>query len=176
MDISGQVTVNGKVPGELWRTTNVSGEVEVMHIAGRTAVMPVKDAWVNIDGDRISIGARCDNPILDGQTRKNYWMPSMRGTLSKEFPQAIQTIVDTAITGYGDNEEFRTIKTAMIVMESGKPKSLVFTVTEYADFDLPKFLKMLKGRDTAMAKREIEQLQGFDALGFRQRTFRAVFR
>lgn len=172
----GQVQVNGKVPGELWRTSIVSGDVEVFHPWGRTVVMPVKDAWVNVDRGRIIIGARCDDPVLDGKPRTGYMMADMSGPLQTEFPdEVIQTITNTEITGVGNNEEFRTTKTAMIAMKDGKPVSLVFTSLEYAAFDVPAFIAKLRSHGGEMASREIESLQGFDDLGFRQRTFRAVF-
>lgn len=171
----GQVTVNGEVPGELWRTSKVSGEVELFHIWGRTVTLPVKDAWVNIDGDRISIGARCDNPVLDGKPRTGYMMADMSGTIRKEFPQQIQTIIKTEVTGFRDNENFLTTKSAMVVIKDGKPVSLVFTCVDYADFDLKAFIAAMKADGSEMALRMIEGLDSFDEFGFRRRTFTAVF-
>jgi len=172
----GQVTVNGKVRGELWRTDKVSGVVEVFHIWGRTATMPVKEAWVNIEGDRISIGAKCNDPVLDGKPRDGYHMADMTGKVSKEFPTQIQTIVKTEMTGIGDDEEFRTTKTAMVVMKDGKPESLVFTCVDYATFDVPKFIEKMKADGSETAKMSIDGLEEFDEMGFRQRTFTAVFK
>ena len=174
--VSAQVTVNGKVPGELWRTAKVDGVVEVFHIWGRTATMPVKEAWVNIEGDRISVGAKCDDPVLDGKPRDGYQMADMTGKVSKEFPTQIQTITKTEMTGIGDDEEFRTTKTAMVVMKDGKPESLVFTCVDYATFDIPAFIAKVNASGSELAKRSAEGLDEFDKLGFRVRTFRAVFR
>lgn len=170
-----QTRVSGVVPGKLWRTTQVSGEVEVFHIWGRIVAMPVKDAWVNIDGDDIAIGARCDDPVLDGKPRKGYYMAHMGGKLQTAYPaESIQTITDTQIMGYGDDSLVHVVKTAMISMKDGKPVSLIFTCTEYAMFDVPKFIEEVQSQGE-LAKRETETLQGFNARGFRQRRFEAVF-
>jgi hypothetical protein len=173
---SAQVTVNGKVPGDLWRTSQVDGVVEVFHIWGRTVTMPVKEAWVNIEGDRISVGAKCDQPVLDGKRRDGYHMADMTGEVSKEFPTQIQTITKTEMTGIGDDEEFRTTKTAMVVMKDGKPESLVFTCVDYSTFDIAAFIERMNANGSELAKRSTEGLDEFDRLGFRVRTFRAVFR
>lgn len=172
----GQVRVNGEIPGEFWRTNKVSGEVELFHIWGRTTVMPVKEAWVNIVNDKITIGAKADDPVLDSKPRKDYTMSYLSGKLQKEFPgKMIQIIIDTKIVGVGNNEEFRITRTAMIAMKDGRPESLIFTCMEYAAFDIPEFIKRLKEGGGIMAKRTMEDLEGFDELGFRQRTFKAVF-
>lgn len=175
-NVSAQVTVNGKVSGELWRTDKVSGEVEVFHILGRTATMPIKEAWVNIDGDRISIGARCDKPILDGKPRDGFHMADMTGTISKEFPTQIQTITKTEMTRIGDDAELMTTKTAMVVLKDGKPESLCFTCVDYATFDIPAYVKRRNASGNELAIRSAEGLGEFDKLGFRVRTFRAAFR
>jgi hypothetical protein len=173
--VSGQVTVNGKVPGELWRTDKAKGEVEVFHVWGRTATMPVKEAWVNIDGDTISIGAKCDKPVLDGKPREGYHMAYMSGKLSKDFPTEIQTITQTEIWQLGNNQEFRTTKTATIVMDDGKPKSLVFTCIDFAMFDVKAFIKQMNDSGNILDKRSVEDLKGYDDMGFRVRKFQAVF-
>lgn len=174
--LAAQVEVGGKVPGQLWRTSKVSGEVEMFHPWGRTVVVPIKDAWVTIDRGRITIGARSAKPVLDGKPQDGYMMANMSGQMQTEWPgQHIQTIVDTSITGIGDKEEFRITKTAMISMKDGKPESLAFTCLEYATFDVVAFIEKLRHEGGILAARDIDSMAGFDKNGFRQRTFYAVF-
>ena len=173
--VNAQVTINGKVPGELWRTNKVKGEVEVFHILGRTVTLPVKEAWVNIDGETISIGAKCDQPVLDGKPRDGYQMAYMSGKLSKDFPTEIQTITQTEIWQLGNNQEFRTTKTATIVMDNGKPKSLVFTCIDFAMFDVKAFIKQMNDSGNILDKRSVEDLKGYDDMGFRIRRFQGVW-
>ncbi len=172
----GQVTVDGKVPGELWRTDNVSGEVEVFHILGRTTVMPVKDAWVTLDGDTVTIGARTDEPVLDGKSRKGYQMANMSGNRQSDFPTYIQTITDRHSSGIGEEQDIRITRTVMITWTEGKPKSMIFTELSYADFDIAAFVAEVSAGHSELAKRSIEGLEEFDEKGFRQRTFPAVFK
>ncbi len=167
--IMSQTTIDGEVRGTLWRTDNVSGEVELFHPWGRTAVTPVKDAWVIIDKNRISIGAGGE-PIIDGRRRQDYMMEAMDGVFDES--SNIQLINKTDIVGVGDGEEIYISNTAMVVMIDGKPKFMVFTKLEYADFDIDRVIRELRKYNMDSM---IEYLQGFDK-GFRQRTFRAVFK
>jgi hypothetical protein len=114
---SAQTTVNGVVPGQLWRTNRVTGSVEVIHIGGRTALMPTKDAWVNIDGERISIGARCDQPVLDGVQQRGYFMPALHGELNKDHRNNVHTITKKEVYGWGDNFDINVVQTATIKMQ-----------------------------------------------------------
>lgn len=175
-NVHAQLRINGKVPGDLWRTKKVDGVLEVFHIWGRKATMPVKEAWINIDVDRITVGAKCQNPVLDGEPRYGYMMANMTGTLSHDFPKEIQTISNVTITQIGEHAEIYTTNTAMIVMKDGKPKSLIFTCLDYADFDIPEFVARLSASGDEIEKRSLEGLEDFDELGFRVRTFRAVFK
>jgi len=170
----GQVTVNGKVPGELWRTDKVAGNVEVLHAWGRTAVMPVKDVWLTLDRGVVTVGARTDEPVLDGKPRSGYSMAHFSGEWQADFPAYIQTITDRHSIGVGEKQEIRITRIAMITWSEGKPKSLIFTELAYADFDVAAFLAEVSAGGE-LAKRGAEGLDKFDELGFRQRTFRSVF-
>ena len=173
-NVMGQVMVGGEVQGELYATEKVSGNVEVGHIWGRTTIMPVKSAWVNIYGDNISVGAKTDNPVLDGSVRNGYCMPHMSGKLSSDFPQQIQTITKKEILSYSDDIEYYRTSVGIITMKDNKPTSLVFTCTDYAMFDVKKHLAKLS-RGITSERREAEELAGFDDLGFRSETFKARF-
>jgi len=170
--VSGQVTVKGKVPGELWRTDKVKGEAEVFHVLGRTVTLPVKEAWVNIDGETISIGAKCDQPVLDGKPRDGYQMADMSNGFV--VTDEIQTITKTQAWQLGNNQQFRTTKTAVVVMDGSKPKSLVFTCIDFAMFDVKSFINQMNAGGF-FEKQLAEELQGFDDMGFRVRKFQAVF-
>lgn len=166
----GQVMINGEVPGELWRTSDVSGEVEIIHPWGRTAVMPVKDAWVNVDGERISVGARTDDPILEGKARKGYFFRHLRGTLSKSFPPYIQTISQRSSTLVGVKEhQIYQARFAVVIFVDEAPRALHYHSVEFADFDVPEVsAKLAPLGPTGF-------LDGFDSDGFRRRSFQAVF-
>jgi hypothetical protein len=112
---------------------------------------------------------------LDGKPRDGYQMAYMSGKLSKDFPTEIQTITQTEIWQLGNNQEFRTTKTATIVMDDGKPKSLVFTCIDFAMFDVQSFIKQMNASGGFLERQLVEELQGFDNMGFRVRKFQAVF-
>ena len=139
--------------------------------------MPVTSVRVIRDADSISVVAETRPPVFEGKPRSGYFMPIMRGKLTEDFPQYVQTISEVEVTGIGNNEEFRTLKSAMIVFDESldRPISAVFTCTDYANFDVEDFIRRMKQDGTEMSLRAIEDLRGFNELGFRQRSFTAVF-
>lgn len=165
-----QTTINGKVPGKLWRTNNVQGQVEVYHPWGRTTTLPINDAWVNVEGGSISIGARCDQPILDGTQRKDYHMAAHYGKYDSSTD--IQVITKKETTGYTDEIEFKTVKTAIVVFKDGKPIFLYFTCVDHAMFDIDKALIDVSGK--RLHKELREAVKGYKD-GVRVTSFRAIF-
>ncbi len=144
MGLNAQVLVNGKHVGEVFRSTKVSGEVEVCHIGGKCSVMPVNSAWINIiaDSNSISIGAKTDQPVIDGLQRKNYFMPSVRGTFGElrgatiggflyDDPKGVKTFHQNSILGDGRND-ILVSKTAKVFLEDKNPVFLYFTHVEYS--------------------------------------------
>lgn len=161
----------------LWTTENAVGEVEVMHAWGRTAVVEVKGAWVKIDRGHISVGAIYDDPIIDGTPMPGYLMPTISKRMNTEFPgEHLQTISHTEIIAFKEEGgDINAVRVALVSMRGGAPVSLVFTCEEYADFDIQQEIAELKSKPSVLNARAIEYLNGFDAMRFRSRSFRAVF-
>jgi hypothetical protein len=194
----GQIKVGGKHIGQVYRTQNVTGECEIGHIWGRTTIMPVKEAWVNIKADRevisiggggcsankehiiepwIDVGVKTDDPILDGKPRKDYY---------SHFPQAyydnnsdIQIIKETEESEYEEGKVVKRMTVIMVLMKEKKPQSIVCTVIDYCDFDINQYRKELSEQidkeDGLFAKRNLEDLNTFDERGFRKIVFGGVF-
>jgi hypothetical protein len=183
MSLYAQTKINEKVQGDLWRTARVSGEVAISHIWGRSVVMPVKDAWVNIVGDRIEIGARTDSPVIDGKVRSGYHMFPASGTLQMEEDEYssheydIQTITSKGVYGIDPKDEDNVIlgtATAVIHRVKGAPISLVYTYTDYANFDVRAYIEARKNSKDFFERQSIEFLEGFNDQRFRTRTFTAT--
>lgn len=71
--------------------------------------------------------------------------------------------------------ELNVTMVATVILKDGAPVSVSFTSTEYAAFDVPAYITRLRAEGGFMAEQEAEDMKGFDSLGFRIRTYLAVF-
>jgi len=175
-----QPSSDPKVPSTLWRTSDVSGQAEVLHPWGRTATLPIIEALVDIDGDDISVWARTEQPVLEGAIRSGYWMPQLRGKVvarsASNAQAASQQVLSERVIYTSGVSSLRVCNTmtAIVVMDAGQPVSVMFTYTDYAMFDVPTFIAAA-GKGGVLVQREAEALEGFDSMGIRQYGFCAVF-
>lgn len=149
----------------IYRTEKVQGEVEIFHIWGRTTVMPVKAAILQLHGPTIRVYAETDQPILDGEQRTDYHMSPLDGVANTDFPTQIQLITGRESSVLPTDQRIHQTKTAMISLQEGEPLSLVFTSIEYALFDVKAYNE----------KSVDDPLLGFNEFNFRTRTFQAIF-
>lgn len=176
-DLFAQTTVNGKVQGMLWRTTDAHGEVEVTHAWGRTAHVPVTGAWVVVHDGTITVGAKTPLPLIDGEYREGYSAAQISGPLDSQWPTHVQTLTKKEIIGVGDGKDIVVVTTAIIVFDdkSDDPLSLTVTRYDYALFDIQEFIRQIRGLNHELANRTIQSLVPFDAKGRMQKSYYAKF-
>ncbi len=105
--------------------------------------MPVKEAWINIDGDRITVGAKCDNPILDGEISLRLHDGEYDGYSFSRFPKRNSNDLKCHHYANRRTAEIYTTKNCDDLNEDGKPKSLIFTCLDYAISIIPEFVARL---------------------------------
>ena len=167
--------VDSKPIENLYETTNVSGSVEVGHVWGRTCIMPVTSVWVKIVDGNIHVGAKTDQPVLDGEVREDYRMSAMRGKLSEKFPTYVQTIKRVGSVGiWMEGEDgYNSCEIVMVSLENGLPKSVIYHRMDYANFDVQQYIEDNKN-GSVLRRRSVETLEDFEG-NFRTYTFRAEF-
>ena len=117
-------------------STSASGNVESIHIGGRTEVVPVvcvelrkyfheENLW-ELRGGEINGG------IVQPEGRKNYFIPVLNGKLNTKYGSA--QLVEASNVGWLDSGEYQNeFRVANIIFKEDKPVSVHFRHYNYKD-------------------------------------------